>query len=103
MLGGYGRSHGGYATMRAMTFPPETNGRNQSYRFGFGLAEAGFSDIIAFHDATNIPDWVVLEAGDPAIPEPRAKLADRSPTVSSTVFLASSTKVSKCRISLSKS
>ena len=78
-VGVYGRSHGGYATMRAMTFPPQTNDRNQSYRFGFGLAEAGFSDIIAFHDATNIPDWVVLEAGDPAIPEQRTKIADRSP------------------------
>lgn len=78
-IGVYGRSHGGYATMRAMTFPPETNGRNEAYRFAFGLAEAGFSDIVAFHDATNIPDWVVLEAGDPAVPEDRAKLEDRSP------------------------
>jgi dienelactone hydrolase len=78
-IGVYGRSHGGYATMRAMTFPPHTNDRNESYRFGFGLAEAGFSDIVAFHDATNIPDWVVLEAGDPKIPEQLAKLRDRSP------------------------
>jgi len=78
-IGVYGRSHGGYATMRAMTFPPETNGRGESFRFGFGLAEAGFSDIVAFHDATNIPDWVVLEAGDPAIPEDLARLRDRSP------------------------
>lgn len=78
-VGVYGRSHGGYATMRAMTFPPETNGRNDSYPFGFGLAEAGFSDIEAFHDASNIPDWVVLEAGDPATPEGKAKLAARSP------------------------
>lgn len=78
-IGVYGRSHGGYATMRAMTFPPATNGRDESYRFGFGLAEAGFSDIVAFHDATNIPDWVVLEAGDPAVPEDLAKLRDRSP------------------------
>ena len=36
-------------------------------RATFGLAEAGFSDIVAFHDATNIPDWVVLEAGETEI------------------------------------
>jgi dienelactone hydrolase len=78
-IGVYGRSHGGYATMRALTFPKDTNGRNESYAFGFGLAEAGFSDIVAFHDATNIPDWVVLEAGDPKVPEDLAKLKDRSP------------------------
>lgn len=78
-IGVYGRSHGGYATMRAMSFPPQTNGRNESYAFGFGLAEAGFSDIVAFHDATNIPDWVVLEAGDPAVAEDLARLKDRSP------------------------
>ncbi len=78
-IGVYGRSHGGYAAMRAMSFPPQTNGRDESYRFGFGLAEAGFSDIVAFHDATNIPDWVVLEAGDPAIPDDLTRLRDRSP------------------------
>lgn len=78
-IGVYGRSHGGYATMRALTFPPETNGRNESYPFGFGIAEAGFSDIEAFYRATNIPDWVVLEAGDPETPEGLAKVRDRSP------------------------
>jgi dipeptidyl aminopeptidase/acylaminoacyl peptidase len=78
-IGVYGRSHGGYATMRALTFPPETNGRNASYPFGFGMAEAGFSDIEAFFHATNIPDWVVLEAGDPADPKELAKIRDRSP------------------------
>lgn len=78
-IGVYGRSHGGYATMRAMTFPPETNGRKDSYAFGFGLAEAGFSDIKAFYDHTNIPDWVVLEAGDPQVPADLARIEDRSP------------------------
>jgi dienelactone hydrolase len=78
-IGVYGRSHGGYATMRAMSFPPQTNERNESYTFAFGLAEAGFSDIVAFHDATNIPDWVVLEAGDPKVAEELARLQDRSP------------------------
>jgi dipeptidyl aminopeptidase/acylaminoacyl peptidase len=78
-IGVYGGSHGGYATMRALTFPPATNGRNELYPFGFGLAHAGFSDIESFHDASNIPDWVVLESGDPKKPADRARMKDRSP------------------------
>ncbi len=78
-IGVYGRSHGGYATMRALTFPPQTNDRNETYPFGFGLAEAGFSDIEAFYNHTNIPDWVVLESGDPAIPAELERIRDRSP------------------------
>jgi dienelactone hydrolase len=76
-IGVAGGSHGGYATMRALTFPPETNGRNESYDLGFGISHAGFSSIITFYHATNIPDWIVLEAGDPKTEA--AKLADRSP------------------------
>jgi dipeptidyl aminopeptidase/acylaminoacyl peptidase len=78
-IGVYGGSHGGYATMRALTFPPETNGRNELYPFGFGMSHAGFSDIKSFHDACNIPDWVVLESGDPKRPSDLAKMKDRSP------------------------
>ena len=78
-IGVFGASHGGYATMRALTFPPETNGRGESYPFGFGLAHAGFSDIARFHAACNIPDWVVLESGDPARPDDLARMRDRSP------------------------
>lgn len=78
-IGVYGGSHGGYATMRALTFPPETNGRNDNYEFGFGLAHAGFSDIKSFYDATNIPDWVVLESGDPNKPAELSRMKDRSP------------------------
>ena len=78
-IGVYGGSHGGYATMRALTFPPETNGRNDLYPFGFGLSHAGFSDIKSFYDATNIPDWVVLESGDPGKPKELARMKDRSP------------------------
>lgn len=78
-IGVYGGSHGGYATMRALTFPPGTNGRNELYPFGFGMAHAGFSDIKSFHDACNIPDWVVLESGDPSKPADLAKMKDRSP------------------------
>ena len=76
-IGVFGRSHGGYAAMRALTFPPGTNGHENVFPFAFGLADAGFSDIIEFHDTCNIPDWVLLEAGDPATE--REKLLDRSP------------------------
>jgi dipeptidyl aminopeptidase/acylaminoacyl peptidase len=76
-IGVYGRSHGGYATMRAMTFPLGTNGHNTVFPFAFGMADAGFSDIIDFHANSNIPDWVLLEAGDPATEA--EKLKDRSP------------------------
>ena len=63
--------------MRALTFPPETNGRGEDYDFGFGMSHAGFSSIVSFYDATNIPDWIILEAGDPVAE--REKLLDRSP------------------------
>jgi len=76
-IGVAGGSHGGYATMRALTFPPRTNDRNENYDFGFGMSHAGFSSIVTFYDATNIPDWIILEAGDPATE--REKLEDRSP------------------------
>ncbi len=78
-IGVYGGSHGGYATMRALTFPPATNARNDSYAFGFGLSHAGFSDIKSFHDQSNIPDWVVLESGDPSKADDLARMHDRSP------------------------
>lgn len=76
-IGVYGGSHGGYATMRALTFPPETNDRNDHYPFGFGMSHAGFSNILTFFETCNIPDWVILEAGDPATES--EKLLDRSP------------------------
>jgi dienelactone hydrolase len=76
-IGVAGGSHGGYATMRALTFPAGTNGRDESYPFGFGMSHAGFSSIVTFYDATNIPDWIILEAGDPETE--RDQLLDRSP------------------------
>ena len=63
--------------MRLMTFPGEVNGFKASFPFGFGVAVAGFSDIIYEHYHTNIPDWDYLEAGDPVTE--RDKLMDRSP------------------------
>ena len=76
-VGVYGRSHGGYATMRALTFPPGTNGHDTPWPFAFGIADAGFSDIVSFWKTSNIPDWVLLEAGDPLTEAER--LRDRSP------------------------
>jgi dipeptidyl aminopeptidase/acylaminoacyl peptidase len=76
-IGLTGGSHGGYAVMRAMTFPPETNGHDDSYPFGFGTSHAGFSNILTFYEECVIPDWVVLEAGNPDTEAD--KLLDRSP------------------------
>jgi len=76
-VGCFGMSHGGYETMRLMTFPGEVNGTQASFPFGFGVAVAGFADIIWEHYHTNIPDWDYLEAGDPVTDKER--LMDRSP------------------------
>jgi len=76
-VGCFGMSHGGYETMRLMTFPGEVNGFKASFPFGFGVAVAGFCDIIYEHYHTNIPDWDYLEAGDPVTE--KEKLMDRSP------------------------
>ena len=76
-IGVFGMSHGGYATMRLMTFPGEVNGHKASFPFGFGIEVAGFCDIIWQHRHSNIPDWTALEAGDPEVDS--LKLVDRSP------------------------
>lgn len=76
-IGVFGMSHGGYATMRLMTFPGEVNGNKADFPFGFGIAVAGFADIIYQHNHSNIPDWTFLEAGDPV--KDMEKLIDRSP------------------------
>ncbi|MEO0895206.1 MAG: prolyl oligopeptidase family serine peptidase [Bacteroidota bacterium] len=76
-IGVFGGSHGGYATMRVLTFPGEINGNATDFNWGFGLSHAGFSDIIHFYENCNIPDWVTLEAGDPKTEA--EKLNDRSP------------------------
>ncbi|MBS4000128.1 MAG: S9 family peptidase [Desulfobulbaceae bacterium] len=76
-IGTFGGSHGGYAVLRLLTFPGEVNGYKTNFDWGFGLCDAGFSDIIHFYQTCNIPDWVLLEAGDPATEE--EKLKERSP------------------------
>jgi len=76
-VGVYGGSHGGYATMRCLTFPGEINDVKADFAWGFGISHAGFSDIGHFYEHCNIPDWVMLEAGDPNTEAD--KLRDRSP------------------------
>lgn len=76
-VGAFGMSHGGYETMRLLTFPGEVNGTKASFPFGFGMETAGFCDIIWQHNHSNIPDWTSLEAGDPK--KDSLKLMDRSP------------------------
>ena len=76
-IGVFGGSHGGYATMRLLTFPGEANRNRADFNWGFGISHAGFSDIIHFYEHCNIPDWIVLEAGDPKTES--ARLKDRSP------------------------
>ncbi len=76
-VGCFGVSHGGFATMRLMTFPGEVNGNKARFPFGFGIETAGFCDIIYQHYHSNIPDWTFLEAGDPVANHD--KLIDRSP------------------------
>jgi dipeptidyl aminopeptidase/acylaminoacyl peptidase len=78
-VGVFGMSHGGYETMRLMTFPGEVNGIKASFPFGFGIETAGFCDILWQQNHTNIPDWTLLEAGNPAIPADSLRLIDRSP------------------------
>ena len=78
-IGVHGRSHGGYATLRALTFPERATPGGARYPFGFGLAEAAFTSIESFHAATNIPDWVVRESGDPSVTEDLQRMRDRSP------------------------
>jgi dipeptidyl aminopeptidase/acylaminoacyl peptidase len=76
-IGVFGMSHGGYATMRLLTFPGTINGNEGAFKFGFGIAVAGFCDIVYQHLHSNIPDWTFLEAGDPVAD--KEKLIDRSP------------------------
>jgi dienelactone hydrolase len=76
-IGLFGGSHGGYEVMRAMTFPPGVNGHDERFDWGFGISWFGFSNIVSFYEHCNIPDWVLLEAGDPL--HERERLLDRSP------------------------
>lgn len=78
-IGAFGHSHGGYATQRLLTFPGKIGEVEAQFAWGFGLANAGFCDIARQTETSNIPGWSFKEAGDPANPEARAKMDDRSP------------------------
>ena len=54
---------------------PASAGQNN----GDGLWYFDLFDIQTFHDKCNIPDWVVLESGDPSKPADLATMKDRSP------------------------
>ncbi len=76
-IGLWGGSHGGYETMRALTFPDGVNGRHERFPFGFGMSHGGISDLLSFFTESRIPDWMRREAGDPE--KDHDKIADRSP------------------------
>ncbi len=76
-VGCFGMSHGGYETMRLLTFPGEVNGHKASFPFGFGIETAGICDLIYEYYHTNIPDAILLLAGDPFTE--KEKLINRSP------------------------
>jgi dipeptidyl aminopeptidase/acylaminoacyl peptidase len=63
-IGVFGGSHGGYATLRAMTMPANfKDGVDCSYPYGFGICSAGFADLEDFYLTSNIPDWLVNMLG----------------------------------------
>lgn len=78
-VGAFGMSHGGYETMRLLTFPGKVNGVQASFPFGFGIEAAGFCDIIWQQYHSNIPDWITLEAGDVKNPTDSIRMVERSP------------------------
>ncbi|MBI4346071.1 MAG: prolyl oligopeptidase family serine peptidase, partial [Elusimicrobia bacterium] len=71
-------SHGGYATLRALTLPDEVNGHRPGFRLGFGLSDFGITHLVRYVKSSNIPGWVTdMTREDPAAnPE---KWVDRSP------------------------
>jgi dipeptidyl aminopeptidase/acylaminoacyl peptidase len=59
-IGVHGGSHGGYATLRAITMPDNFKGNKETYfPFGFALSAVGFADLKAFYDDSRIADWLV--------------------------------------------
>lgn len=77
-VGAFGGSHGGYATLRALTLPDEVNGHAPGFRFGFGVSDYGISDLVRYVKNCNIPGWITdMTREDPA--KNPAKWLDRSP------------------------
>jgi dipeptidyl aminopeptidase/acylaminoacyl peptidase len=76
-IGLQGESHGGYAVLRAITMPDGFNGQPAKYPFGFAICWAGFADLVEFHRASRIPDWLTDLLGP--IDDRKDTYIDRSP------------------------
>ena len=75
-IGVVGGSHGGFATLRAITMPNNFKNIPQTYYpFGFAVSYVGFADLIAFHRDSRIADWLVHLLG----PFNEEKYNERSP------------------------
>lgn len=77
-IGAYGLSHGGYATMRLLTLPETVNGHKVDFRFGFGISDAGISNLMRQAAGSNIRGWSLDLMGEEPEKNP-AKWLDRSP------------------------
>jgi dipeptidyl aminopeptidase/acylaminoacyl peptidase len=77
-IGIFGHSRGGYDTLRALTFPGTVNGVEEKFRFGFGIAESGISDIIRAARSGNVSQYSANLTGGDAAKNP-SKWIDRSP------------------------
>lgn len=94
--GAFGGSHGGYATLRALTLPEKVNGHKPGFKFGFGLSDYGISQLVRYVKNCNIPGWITdMTKEDPA-KNPK-KWLDRSPetracAASGPLFLSHGTK-----------
>lgn len=59
-IGVFGGSHGGYATLRAITMPKNYKGLKDTYfPFGFAISSVGMADLVAFYNDSRIADWLV--------------------------------------------
>ena len=77
-IGAFGLSHGGYATMRLLTLPDSVNGTPVDFRYGFGISDAGISNLLRHASNSNIRGWSVDLMGDVPEKDP-GKWLDRSP------------------------
>ena len=62
--GAFGLSHGGYATMRLLTLPDTVNGTPVDFHFGFGISDAGISNLMRHAGNSNIRGWSVDLMGE---------------------------------------
>lgn len=76
-VGLWGASHGGYATLRALTMPSDFGGVDSSFNFGFGICECGFADLEDFFLSSRIADWLVDLLGE--YPKNKSLYRERSP------------------------